>query len=122
MRRLRMRLGMRLIWHLPLRLLRLHPGLLAGLVFAAAATAPMPMRLRLTVVRCWPLFRLGQGWFYCHDAYASWCFALCALSCAIYDWFNFSISNPRFQLVDDLVGDPAHKLSGFSRKATRLKP
>jgi hypothetical protein len=74
LRRMR-RLGMRLLLHRPLRLLRLHPGLLAGLVLAAPAAAPMPMRLHLTVVRRWPLFRLGLGWFCCHDAYTSWCFA-----------------------------------------------
>jgi hypothetical protein len=74
LRRMR-RLRMRLFLHLPLRLLRLHPGLLAGLVLTAPAAAPMPMRLHLTVVRRWPLFRLGLGRFCCHDAYTSWCFA-----------------------------------------------
>lgn len=91
MRRLRVRLVVHVpLGHLPLRLLRLRAGLLAGLVFATAATTPMPMRLRLTVVRSWPLFRLGLGWFYCHDAYTSWYFALCAIHCAIYNRFNRS--------------------------------
>jgi hypothetical protein len=91
------RLRVRLIWHLPLRLLRLRAGQLAGLVFAAAAATPMPMRLHLTIVRSWPLFRLGLGWFYCHDAYTSWYFALCAIHCAIYNRFNRSMT---------LFGDP----------------
>ena len=60
---------------LALRRWRLHRGL-AGLVFAAAPAAPVPLRLHLTVVRRRPLFKLGRGRFCCHDACTSWCFAL----------------------------------------------
>jgi hypothetical protein len=49
----------------------LRPSLLAGLVLAAPATTPVPMRLRLTIVRRRPLLCRGLRWFYCHDAYAS---------------------------------------------------
>jgi len=79
LRRVR-RVGLRLVFYvavgrLTLRLLSLRPSLLAGLVLAAPATAPVPMRLRLTIVRRRPLFCRGLRRFYCHDSYTSCGFA-----------------------------------------------
>jgi hypothetical protein len=68
------RLRRRLLWRLRLLhlgLLGLGRALLARLVLAAAAAAAMPLRRRLTIVRCWPHFWLGLGWF-CRHAYTSW--------------------------------------------------
>jgi hypothetical protein len=76
MRRLHLRLVLYMIvGHLTLRLLGLRTSLLAGLVLAAPATTPVPMRLHLTIVRRRPLFCRGLRRFYCHDAYASCGFA-----------------------------------------------
>jgi hypothetical protein len=91
---------MRLMWclrrrrilYLSLRLLRLHPSLLAGLVLAAPAAAPMPMRLRLTIVRRRPLFRLGLRWFYCHDAYASCGFAFWSIELRFLTWLRCCVA------------------------------
>jgi hypothetical protein len=99
----------RLLLRLRLRLLRLHPGLLAGLVLAAPAAAPMPMRLRLTVVRCWPLFRLGLSRFCCHDAYTSWYFAFWCIEMRVL---------PLVKPIDD----SAQKPSGSLRKVKQTKP
>jgi hypothetical protein len=69
--RLRQRLLLRLLLRLHLGLLGRRRALLARFVLAAAAAAAMPLRGRLTVVRRWPHFKLGLGWF-CRHAYTSW--------------------------------------------------
>jgi hypothetical protein len=69
--RLRRRLLLRLLLRLYLGLLGRLRALLARFVLAAAAAAAMPLRRRLTIVRCWPHFKLGLGWF-CRHAYTSW--------------------------------------------------
>ena len=80
------------VWQLTLRLLRLCAGLLAGLVLAAPATTPVPMRLRLTIVRRRPLFCRGLRRFYCHDAYASCGFAFWSIELRFLTWLRCCVA------------------------------
>ena len=87
-----MAVGHLAVRHLTLRLLRLRPSLLAGLVLAAPAATPVPMRLRLTIVRWRPLFCRGLRRFYCHDAYASCGFAFWNIEMRFLPWLRCCVA------------------------------
>jgi hypothetical protein len=78
-----------------LGLLGLRRALLARLVLAAAAAAAMPLRRRLTIVRRWPHFWLGLGWF-CRHAYTSWNFTAGFIGL----WSSTAFKNLRLAFLD----------------------